>query len=153
VNTPQIRIERIAGVDGIDALAAVARVEEYQFLNRLLREWADGINRFVAPNEALFGAFDGDRLVGVAALNRQGPELGRVRHVYVHPDYRRRGVARALVSGVLDFADRHYPVVVLRTPNPSAAKLYECLGFLPEVQPSADTASHRRVRSEVPTNS
>ena len=42
--------------------------EAFRFVSRVLHEWQTGDNRFAQPGEALFGAFDGDRLVGICGL-------------------------------------------------------------------------------------
>jgi hypothetical protein len=57
-------------IAGFDALAAEARGQERDFVDRLEREWRDASNRFAGAGEILLGAFDGDRLVGVGGLNQ-----------------------------------------------------------------------------------
>jgi len=59
------------------------------------------------PQMALFLAFDGDKAVGYSYVykrhewifteNEEGP-FGYLDTIYVHPDYRKNGVARALAS-------------------------------------------------------
>jgi ribosomal-protein-alanine N-acetyltransferase len=52
--------------------------------------------------------------------------------VAVHPEHRRRGVARALMERVLHYARKHAVRVVLlevRRSNLAASRLYESLGF------------------------
>ena len=103
------------------------------FLLRLRDEWESGANRFDRPGEALFGAFDGERLVGVGGLNRDPwqPELGRLRHLYVLEAWRGRGAGRALAERILAQASGRFTVVRLRTRAPEAVALYRSLGFLP----------------------
>jgi GNAT superfamily N-acetyltransferase len=106
-----------------------------RFVRRLAEEWATGVNRFDRPGEVLFGAWIDEQLVGVCGLNVDpyGAEdrVGRVRHLYVLSAFRRLGVGRRLVTEVLVAARGRFDIVRLRTTNPSAARLYEALGFRP----------------------
>ena len=128
---------------GFADLAAEARGQGRDFVDRMDTEWRDGRNRFEAPGEVLFGAFDGDRLVGVGGLNRDpyvaAARIGRLRHLYVLQAWRRRGVGVALVGAVVDAARGRFDCVRLRTSAPPAARLYEALGFARLDDP---TASH-----------
>ena len=106
-----------------------------RLVRRLVDEWRDGVNRFDRPGEALFGAWRGERLVGVCGLNVDpyagDDHVGRVRHLYVLVDARRHGVARALMAETLAAARGRFPTLRLSTSNPAAARLYESLGFRP----------------------
>jgi hypothetical protein len=56
----------------------------------MMEQWSKRINRFDAPGEALYGAFEGKLLIGVCGINRaKGERAGRLRHLYVHPAFRR----------------------------------------------------------------
>ncbi len=71
------------------------------------------------------------RVVGYLCLWEIGDEL-HITNVAVHLDYRRRGVARSLLAGVIDDARaRKLKLVVLevRPSNPEARALYESFGF------------------------
>lgn len=86
----------------------------------------------------VFGAFAADgRLVGVAALRRE-PHV-KLKHkafiwgMYVTPDFRRRGVGRALVEAAIARA-RELPGLrqinlEVATSNRAACALYESCGF------------------------
>ena len=102
-------IARVTCLDGLESLAEEACKEGFNFLERLVQEWNDGTNRFDAPGQVLFAACDGDTIVGTAGLTRQGPALGRVRRVYVHPERRKQGIAAALMAEVLGFARELLP--------------------------------------------
>ena len=84
----------------------------------------------------MVGAFDGDRLVGVAGFYRSTGEKvehrGNIWGVYVEPSHRRLGIAKGLVMRLLDQArgvvsQVHLCVVADNRP---ALRLYEGLGFV-----------------------
>ena len=103
----------------------------YEFVQRLVTEFENGTNRFDLPGEALFGAFAGDTMIGICGLNRD-PYLndghtGRVRHLYVLADWRRKGVGRRLIEAVIAEAKLHFDQLTLWTND--AAPFYRSLGF------------------------
>lgn len=120
--------------------------EGFRFLARLRREFDDGTNRFDAPGEALLGCHRGAELVAVGGLNRDPyspePRVGRLRHLYVSPAFRRRGVGRALVDALVAAARPHFGVLLLRTDTPAAARFYEARGFAAVASPHS---THRMV--------
>lgn len=122
--------------ESLGALLAAADTEGHNLVRRLVDDWASGANRFNRPGEALFEAVaDDDVVVGVCGLNVDpfvgDPRLGRLRHLYVHPQWRRQGVGRQLVAAVLEAAAGCFDVVRLRTGRPEAVALYERVGFEP----------------------
>ena len=71
------------------------------------------------------------RVVGYLCLWEIGEEI-HVTNVAVHPDFRRRGIARALLQAVLEDARRRGLRVValeVRPSNREARTLYEAFGF------------------------
>lgn len=73
----------------------------------------EDIRGMLADPEAMpaFGAFDGERLVGLAEAGERPwgdgcktAPVGWLEGIYVDPDYRRQGVGRALVVAVTDWA-------------------------------------------------
>jgi GNAT superfamily N-acetyltransferase len=129
-----LAIERIAAPPAeIDELTRHARAEGFAFLDRLRAEWDAGTNRFARPGEALFAARLDGRLVGVCGLNVDpyagDPMVGRLRHLYVLPDARRIGVARALVAAALAAGAPAFARVRLRTTTPDADRFYVAVGF------------------------
>jgi GNAT superfamily N-acetyltransferase len=110
---------------------------------RLAEAWRDGSNRFDAPGEAMFGAFLGDRLVGLCGLNHDpfdpAEHAGRVRHLYVATRHRRTGVGRLLIEAVVDRATGWFDYLNTNCP-PEAAQFYETLGFVPH---TAERITHR----------
>ena len=114
-------------------LIADSETQGLRFMRRLADEWADGVNRFDRPGEALFFARDGSSVVGVGGLNidpyADDTTVGRVRHLYVLSAYRRRGIGERLVTAIIDAARGRFSTLRLRTSNPDAARLYERMGF------------------------
>ncbi len=132
----------IRSVRSSDALFAEVLAEagtgDGRFLFRLRDRWADGSERFERPGELLLGAFADGELVGVGATSHDPyePEDGpaRVRHVYVLTRCRRAGIARKLMTMLIDHASKHFRVLRLHTSSAAAARLYQSFGFRPSAQ-------------------
>lgn len=99
--------------------------------------WESRLSDEPDPTELVFGAFEADRLMGVAGLRYQRRE--RTKHkawlfgMAVLPEARGRGIGRALVEAVLEKA-RSTPGVLLvqltvTESNTAAVQLYESCGF------------------------
>ncbi|MCL6444274.1 MAG: GNAT family N-acetyltransferase [Alicyclobacillus sp.] len=139
-------IERVAAINLHDIMPLVLESdrEGYRFLRRLHDDYASGANRFDGEGEALFTAQLGNQIVGMCGLN-QDPyaadrHVGRLRRLYVHPDFRRYGIGKQLVSRAIEEAKRFFEVVTLRTDNPSADAFYRAIGFLAD--PLYHNATH-----------
>ena len=127
-------IAKVAELDmvALETLHAESVAEGYKFVGRLCDEWRSGMNRFGAPGEGVFVAQNLTGIVGLCGLNRDpyvdDPSIGRVRHLYVRPSYRRQGIGRALVRTVMDAASIRFRRLRLRT-TPFAESFYRALGF------------------------
>jgi len=121
--------------DGVSELALAARKEGYRFVDRLIAEFEDGTNTFSQSGEALFEARMDDALVGVGGLNRDpyidNPDVGRVRRLYVHPDFRREGVATLLMDAIELAAQHYFSELRLLTDTSGGASFYSRLGYAP----------------------
>lgn len=76
-------------------------------------------------------ALDGDRVVGYVGSQTVMGETDMM-NVAVHPDYRRRGVAQALVETLVEALkgmQSHCLTLEVRASNSGAIALYEKLGF------------------------
>ena len=86
---------------------------------------------------------DGGRIVGNVSLipfYRQGKRINLVANVAVHPDYRRRGIARQLTRRAMQAAQErssHETWLHVRDDNPGAISLYEELGWKEEARRTA----------------
>lgn len=118
---------------GLEALRAESAAEGFRFIGRLAREWQERTNRFDGPGEALLGACESGVLLAVCGLNRDpyAADAGtrRLRHLYVRPAARRRGIASALVGRLLELAEGRFHTLRLRTETEAAAAFYARHGF------------------------
>ncbi len=99
---------------------------EKRFSDTLFGEWLE------AP--VVFGAFDGDELMGFVEGSRESWHgLFRISNVYVYSQHRRRGVAQALLHHITAYAKTEgaYRGVILetQTSNFAAVSLYRKMGF------------------------
>ena len=89
-----------------------------------------------ATPSVIFGAFAGDRLVGMAGF--LASEKAKHRHkgilwgVYLRPEWRGRGLAERLVRQVIEHAARHVLLLQahVEASNDAARRIYYRLGFV-----------------------
>ncbi|MFL9853611.1 Acetyltransferase (GNAT) family protein [Pseudomonas chlororaphis] len=115
-------------------LEAEAVAEGFRFLTRLVADWKSGANRFDQPGECLLGAFRDGHLIAIGGLSYDpyaGPDIGRLRRVYVARAVRGQSVGKALVQRLLEYAAQRFSVVRLSTDTPEGAAFYLRCGFQP----------------------
>jgi ribosomal protein S18 acetylase RimI-like enzyme len=119
--------------DQVGPLLAASEAEGFRSVRRVVDEWTSGANRFSMNGEALLGCFLNGHLVAICGLTRDPYQsqatVGRLRNLYVLPEYRGREIGAALVRRVVELAGSSFEVLRLRAANPQAAALYERLGF------------------------
>lgn len=131
-------IERVTSLEQecLDVLLKESRSEGYHFVQRLVDEYASGTNRFDQAGESLFVARASDEIIGIVGLNTDPylhlPDIGRVRHLYVLPQYRRGGIGKKLLQAIIEEAKNRYQKLTLYTDNPIADKMYREHGFSTE---------------------
>lgn len=117
----------------VRALADAARAEGFAHVDRLLDGWASRANRFGGAGERLLGLFDRTELIGVGGLNRDpyldDPQIGRIRHVYILPDRRRRGAGKELVGALVEGGAGAFRIIRVRAAKGDAPRFYEAIGF------------------------
>jgi ribosomal-protein-alanine N-acetyltransferase len=83
------------------------------------------------PASLSLGAFEGDQLGGYLIVSRY-VDAWHIMNIAVSPDFRRRGIATALLERLFELTDdrsrRGYTLEV-RVSNDGAIRLYERLGF------------------------
>jgi GNAT superfamily N-acetyltransferase len=93
----------------------------FLFVERLMKDWLSGLNRFSQPGERLVGATRDGKLLGVCGLNRDPyvieSRIGRLRHLYVKRSERNQGLGSALVEYLLRDEGAAFAMVRLRTEN------------------------------------
>lgn len=87
------------------------------------------------PDISVWTMWEGEALLGVAALRQLSPDHGEIKSMRTAPDQLRRGVARALLAHLLALARaRGYTRVSLETGTApmfdAANRLYEAAGFI-----------------------
>ena len=132
-----VTVQRLVDLpaDGLADLVTESEGFQLRLVRRLVDEWIAGANRFDRPGEAFFAAAINGRVIGVCGLNVDAyttdPRTGRVRHLYVLLEHRRRGIGTRLVHEVIAAARGNFDRLRLRTDNPQAAAFYAHLGFRP----------------------
>ncbi|MFF5977711.1 GNAT family N-acetyltransferase [Streptomyces olindensis] len=102
-----LRLAAIA-VEPVDGHAPDARACLDAYAADLDARFPEGFDKadLVRPEQvsgeagAFFVAYEEGRPVGCGALRRLGPGMGEIRHVWVHPDARRLGLARRLLAAI-----------------------------------------------------
>ena len=86
----------------IQHLVETSLEEGFNFVNRLVQEWEIGANRFERSNERFYIVKINDLVVGFGGINedpyKNNPKIGRVRHLYIAPSYRRKGIGEKLIK-------------------------------------------------------
>ena len=108
-------------------LGAVVHLEIVCFSDPWSRE---GLRAALAQEHGFwYCAYKGEKLVGMLGAQVIAPE-GEILSVAVHPEYRRKGIARALITRFLEEApDLDAVFLEVRRSNGAAQALYASFGF------------------------
>lgn len=124
--------------DNLEMLVNASLDEEYNFLKKLQTGINNRTNAFEGDYELLLCVKNsGGEVIAVGGIQvdpyEHDSRIGRLHHLYVHPDYRRHNVGKKIVELLLDFAKNHFDEVRLKTPfegyENTASKFYESNGF------------------------
>ena len=128
----------------IQPMIAAGLPEGFGFVQRLWDDYLLGVQTFSEPGAALLGIFEEEACLAIGGVHPDpylnDPQIGRIRHVYVLPDYRRHGLGRQLMTALIDHASGHFSTLTLRTLTKEAAAFYVSLGF--SDVPRYDQATH-----------
>ena len=70
------------------------------------------------------------QVIGCSAIHQENNQITRQFHLCVHPDWRRRGIARKLKLASLSHVSTPYDYVTIRGDNIPSIKLNESVGFV-----------------------
>lgn len=99
------------------------------------------IEIFFPPHGRLLLAIEGGRAVGIACMRRIREDMGEIKRMYVRPQYRGKGIGRALLDALLKEARKiGYPTVRLDSTQfmEAAHSLYRSAGFH-EIEPYTES--------------
>jgi GNAT superfamily N-acetyltransferase len=96
---------------------------------------------FLPPYGRLLLAIEGARAAGIACMRRIRKDMGEIKRMYVRPEFRRRGIGRALLEALISEAQEiGYPTVRLDSTRfmEAAHSLYRSVGFH-EIEPYTES--------------
>jgi len=104
----------------------------YEFWLEHLRKWGKAF--FVAEVDNLVVGYVMARVeLGFGHLSKRLTRMGHIISIAVLPNYRRKGIGKALMLACIDSLKNHYKAsevyLEVRVSNEPAIKLYEALGF------------------------
>src|SRR6185295_7071164 len=90
-------------------------------------------SRLKCPPVHYMLAYDDRRAIGYCSAWEGHDGVGQVEDLFVHPAYRRRGVATALIHESVAIARRRGagPIVIVADPADTAKRVYAALGWQP----------------------
>jgi GNAT superfamily N-acetyltransferase len=108
-------------------LDSCMELTELAHWNQLRGDWETILG--LRPDGCFVACLDG-RVVGTATTTAYGNAFGWIGMVIVHPDYRRRGIGRALLNRCIEALAHCAAAKLDATPN--GKQLYDTLGFVDE---------------------
>jgi GNAT superfamily N-acetyltransferase len=120
---------------GFNDMRAEASAEGYLFVDGLSKDWEADAMRFDRDGEELLAAHMNGVLAAIGGLTLDPvvPGALRMRRFYVRPSFRRHGIGRSLVEGLLEHPRRTGRVVMVNAARGSSA-FWEALGFMPDLR-------------------
>lgn len=106
----------------------------------LVRDMAK-LEIFLPPHGHLLLASEGSRAAGIACMRRIRKDIVEIKRMYVRPEFRGRGIGRALLEALISEAQEiGYPTVRLDSTRfmEAAHSLYRSVGFL-EIAPYSES--------------
>jgi ribosomal protein S18 acetylase RimI-like enzyme len=139
-----IRPLSAADLPAVRELAREADAEGFRFVWRFVASLELQRVALDAAEEFFLAAVENGHVVGLGGVTPDpysaDPTTGRLRHLYISPGLRRRGIGRALIEALETRATLRYQRLRLRTDTPDAARFYERLGYTLSVEPGATHA-------------
>lgn len=134
----QIRIIQKLELEQCAPLLKESKTEGYAFIEKLCGEYQSGVNRFDEEGAILLGTYLDENLIAIVGVHPdpylKQATIGRVRHLYVMPEYRRHNIGRDLMLALIEHAKKHFEQLTLRTLTEHGDKFYKSLGFTDEIR-------------------
>lgn len=86
------------------------------------------------PGTAYIAALEGNRIIGFAGMKMRGSQV-TLRNLYLLPDYRGRGIGKALVMKQLDWAKRSGARTAVAFSNWNSKHIYAAMGGVEDPGP------------------
>jgi GNAT superfamily N-acetyltransferase len=140
-----IEIRRLTDLPpDIEILRTEAAADGIRNMGVLVADWQSGKERYDKPGEALFGAFDGERLVGIGCVKQEAdlPAM-RMRRLYVLRAARGHGTGRALAQAIMDRGFESADRLTCNAVPPGAGEFWDAMGF---ERVTADGWTHEKWR-------
>lgn len=115
----------------ISTITQAANAERYDIVNRLVTDYDSGENKFDKEGEKLVGFLLDDKVVALCGLNIEptNGRYGRIRRLYVLPEYRNQGIGTQLVRYLIAYAGHNFKGVVVNIGKLSIDNFYKLMGF------------------------
>lgn len=120
--------------EDIEELFKESKKEEYGMIEKMINNFKSGDDKFNKKGEALIVSEVNNKIVGICGLNIDpaNQKRGRVRRLYVLPQYRKRGIGGKLVKKIMKHSTKNFKVISVNIGEPirpNVARFYEELGF------------------------
>ena len=108
-----------------------SKKEGYNIVDKLINDFKIDKTKFNKKGECVIMCKVGDRVVGIGALGIDplNSQRGRIRRLYVSPQYRNKGVGRTLVEELIHYSSKNFKSVSVNMGKYKVSKFYEGLGF------------------------
>lgn len=140
----RIQVITNLSLDQLSPLLQKSLEEDYTFIQKLWDEYDSGLHRFDSPGATLLGLFEDQQLIAIGGIHMdtylKTPTVGRLRHIYVLPAYRRQGLGEHLVQALINHGSTVFEAITLRTHTEHGQAFYKALGFLND--PRFEHATH-----------
>ena len=107
----------------------------------IVEQYMAKLEAFLPPYGRLLLAIEGARAAGIACMRRIRKDIGEIKRMYVRPEFRGRGIGRALLEALIAEAQEiGYPTVRLDSARfmEAAHSLYRSVGFH-EIEPYTES--------------
>jgi len=115
----------------VEELRKESKKEGYNHIEKLINDFKSGVNKFSKPGEALIVYERNNKIVGICGLNVDSidPERGRIRRLYVLPQYRKQEIGKKLVKELIDYSAKNFKSVSTNIGRLDISGFYKKLGF------------------------